>query len=657
MPGFSRAAEPRAALTGHIPAQMASATLVTRASANEPIQLSLVVKLDQNLLDSTVAALYGRQASAQRQFLSSAEFSQKFGLADKRLQLKNFARANGLAVGPDDGDQSMVVTVSGPASAIEQAFNVRLNHYQASDGSLFRSNDSEPMIPASLTPHLGAIMGLNNISGLWHPHLQRFPVTANTSSLPSLNGTTSLTGGLSPNDIKAVYGLTGTSMTGSGQTLALYELDGFAALDITTYENHFGIAPNITVTPIAVDGSVNGCGANCDEVELDIEAAAALAPGLSRILVYEGPKPPATTFQNVIDIYNKIATDNLAQVVSTSWGGDEGSSNVGSFLQSESQIFERMAVQGQSFYAASGDNGAYDDGTTIGVDDPASQPFVAGVGGTQLSGSVAAPVEVTWNGCGTGKCLQSGFGSTGGGVSKIWPISGSVSNTTYNYQVGVQGTASQTHRNVPDVALCAGSPGYSVYIAGVWMNVGGTSAAAPAWAAFTALINQLRATGGVSALGFPNPSLYQLASGSSYSTLFRDITSGDNGSYSAGTGYDNTTGFGSFKGIPLINAMSTLSTGINPLTVLPAIYAFPNPWDVRNPKDAGKPITFANIPSGGKVKIFTLSGFFVKSLDSSGGFSIWDRTNSAGKSVASGLYFYLVTDVPNTTRGTIAIIK
>jgi len=70
-------------------------------------------------------------------------------------------------------------------------------------------------------------------------------------------------------------------MTGSGQTLALYELDGFAALDITTYENHFGIAPNITVTPIAVDGSVNGCGANCDEVELDIEAAAALAPGLS----------------------------------------------------------------------------------------------------------------------------------------------------------------------------------------------------------------------------------------------------------------------------------------------------------------------------------------------------------------------------------------
>jgi len=164
MPGFSRAAEPRAALTGHIPAQMASATLVTRASANEPIQLSLVVKLDQNLLDSTVAALYGRQASAQRQFLSSAEFSQKFGLADKRLQLKNFARANGLAVGPDDGDQSMVVTVSGPASAIEQAFNVRLNHYQASDGSLFRSNDSEPMIPASLTPHLGAIMGLNNIS-------------------------------------------------------------------------------------------------------------------------------------------------------------------------------------------------------------------------------------------------------------------------------------------------------------------------------------------------------------------------------------------------------------------------------------------------------------------------------------------------------------
>jgi kumamolisin len=552
------------------------------------------------------------------------------------------------------------VKVSGSAGAVEKAFNIQLNHYRAQDGRLFRANNTEPMIPASLVPHLGAILGLNDMAGLWHSHLQRFPASAATSS-PSLSGTTGPGGGLAPDDIKAVYGLTGTPLTGAGQTLALYELDGYRPSDITTYENHFGL-PAIAVTPISVDGASNVCGSGCSEVELDIEVAAALAPGLSQILVYEGPPLPGTTYKNVLDIYDKIATDDLAQTISTSWGGPEELldvtlKNIGSFLQAESLIFQRMAAQGQSFYAASGDSGAYDDGSTLSVDDPASQPFVTAVGGTQLSGSVTTPVEVTWNGCGTGPCLQSSYGSGGGGVSAIWPISGSVSGMSYDYQVGVTGTpASQTQRNVPDVALCAGAPGYSVYIGG-WQLFGGTSAAAPLWAALTALLNQSRATGGTGPLGFANPTLYQLASGGSYSTIFNDITAGDNGSYTASTGYDNTTGLGSFKGQAFINTVGLLPTGTSLPVKLASVYAFPNPWDARNSKHVGNPINFKNVPAGATVKIFTLSGFFVKSLTSTGGLTPWDMTNDAGKSVASGLYFFLASNGVDTTKGTIAIIK
>jgi len=269
------------------------------------------------------------------------------------------------------------------------------------------------------------------------------------------------------------------------------------------------------------------------------------------MLIYQGPNNQ----QGGIDIDNKIATDNLAQVVSTSWGYPETVAvgltvNGGSsYMATENQIFQRMAAQGQSMFAASGDSGAYDDGTTIDVDDPASQPFVTGVGGTSLTGSVSTPVERAWNSCGTGKCLQTGGGSSGGGVSAVWPIFNN-SNPTYNYQVGVPGLASPTNRNVPDVSLNAdpnSSPYYIVVLGGPGFE-GGTSAAAPLWAAFTALLNQGSSIAGASPLGFANPKLYQLDNNAStYAVNFNDVTSGDNGNYSAHAGYDNVTGLGEFQ--------------------------------------------------------------------------------------------------------------
>jgi len=648
---FSQAAEPRVALVGHVPARLATATLLQRASADEPIELSLVVKLDQNLLDETLAELYGQNASPYKHFLSAAEFAQKLGLADKRTQLKNFANANNLTIDMEgDSDQSMIVKVSGPAGAVEQAFGIHLNHYRDQAGHLFRANDADPMIPASLEPHLGAIVGLSNLMDVFHPHIRR-PSAAPSSSIPALLGTSGQLGGLSPHDIKSIYGLSSLSLTGTGQTVALVEFDGYAPSDIHGYETAYSLPP-VQVTPISIDGAANTAGSNTDEVVLDIELVVGVAPGVSSVLVYEA----ANNQQAGIDMMNQIATDNKAQSVSTSWGYPEDVANTltvnggSAFMTVENQIFQRMAAQGQSMYAAAGDNGAFDDTSkpsTLEVDDPAVQPFVTGVGGTTLSGSVGSPVETTWN---------SAHGATGGGVSLFL--------ATPSYQIGVAGTASQTHRNVPDVALNAdpdNSP-YSIFVGGSPGLVGGTSAAAPLWAAFTALLNQQSASEGRSNFGFANPTLYTLGVSSSSSSLFKDITIGNNGSYSAGVGYDNTTGFGSFKGSALINqAAGGLPKVV--ITSLSNVNAFPNPWDARKPHPSvitiwEGPNQANHLPDGATVKIFTISGFLVKSLQpANNGTTTWDLTNDSGQQVASGLYFYLVKTPTDKTRGTIAIIK
>ena len=334
------------------------------------------------------------------------------------------------------------------------------------------------------------------------------------------------------------YNLTGVSANGSNQVIALFELGAYLASDITEYANYFGL-PSPKLTNILVDG---GSGSAIDaEVTLDIELAIALAPQ-SQIYVYEGPN----SNQGVLDTYNRIATDNLAKQVSTSWGMSESLENA-QYLQAESAIFLQMAAHGQTIYAAAGDSGAYDDypTLTLEVDDPASQPYVVGVGGTRLtvnSTSGAYSNESVWNN-------GQGNGAGGGGVSTAWPLP--------SWQTNISTVSSKTHRNVPDVALNADpNTGYSIYYNGQWTTYGGTSCAAPLWAAFTACINQERLATQKPALGFANPLLYTIGTGSSYSANFHDVTSGNNLHYAAGPGYDNASGWGSFNGANLFASLT-----------------------------------------------------------------------------------------------------
>lgn len=612
--GFA-ASSPRT-LSGHVPPQIRTSTRLDRLAADENVELSLVVGIDQALMDRTLAELYGPNAPANPHFLTSEEFTQKFDLVRKRQALKDFAAASGLTVKADeDNPHSLVVKVSGPSSRVENAFSVRLHHYRAADGQIFRGHDTEPTIPGELAPHLHAVLGLSNYRGAAKPHLRnlgpalgaaRAPggagvmaagaITARPASCEASSNCpgSGIGGVLTPTDIKTIYGLS-LPVTGTGQKIALMELDGYAASDITAYETAYSL-PSTPVTFVSVGGQANKCGPNqadaCDvttlnggqadqttgdggmtEVALDVDMVLSLASGVSEIRMYTATNSGA----GIVNAYQAIATDNLAKSVSTSWGLDEKDSG-GAFMASETTIFQQMAAQGQSMFAATGDAGAYDnDGAStpliVVTDDPASQPFVTAVGGTSLSGTVATHSEVVWNeGCaspGTG-CKANGAG--GGGIANY-----SESGTAYwplpSYQNGVVGSASQVYRNIPDVALNADplTFPYGVYVGGAFYYVGGTSAAAPLWAAATALINQKRAAGSYAALGFFNSPIYSLGTGASYSTYFNDIVSGNNGAYSAGVGYDNASGWGSFKADALINVLSAPFAPSNPVTNLAAV--------------------------------------------------------------------------------------
>ena len=546
-------------LPGHLPtAALASAQKVSALDVQQPVALALTLPLHhQAELADLLHGLYDPQDPRYGQYLSPDEFAARFSPTPAEYaRVVAYAKAMGLTVTGTHPNRT-VLDVSAPAGQVEHAFGLHLSVYQSQqDGRYFFAPDAEPQVPVSVAGLVSGVAGLSSASE-WRPHRVRRPMPEITPDLDPyaapLETGSGPGGGLAPADIKAAYNLSSMPQTGSGQTLGLFELDGYTPSDISAYESAFGL-PAVPLQNVLIDGYSGAAGSGADEVTLDIELQTALAPNASKILVYEGPNSDA----GVVDTYNKIATDNLAKEISTSWGEAEQYPSA-SVRSSENTAFQQMAAQGQSIFAASGDSGAKDNGSSLSVDDPASQPYMVGVGGLALSTNGAGgsyKSETTWN---------NNIGAGGGGISTVWTIP--------SYQSGVAGSSaskgSTTHRNVPDVSLDADpETGYAIYYSGGWTIYGGTSCAAPLWAAFTSLVNQKRAAAGSSLLGFANPPIYTLAASSAYANDFHDVADGStNKYYPAVAGYDDATGWGSFNGAGLL---SDLSGGAAPAPTVPA---------------------------------------------------------------------------------------
>ncbi|MDV9175305.1 S53 family peptidase [Streptomyces sp. W16] len=486
----------------------ASRTGAVAAGKRISVAISLTPRNDK-ALDTFVAGVSNPRSSSYGHYLTKAQFAARFGRTDAEVkQVKDFLRAQGLTVGKVHSG-NLLVDASGTAAQLEKAFGTKLSTWKdARSGRAFYANETAPTLPTGIAGLVSDVTGLNNRAQLHHQGSAK----VNPHNGPG--------GGYTPAQIKGGYNVSST-YTGSGQKIALLEFDGFAQSNITKYDTNYSLgSPTPTVSK--VDGGSGALGDGQVEVELDIEVLHAIAPK-ANVTVFEGPNSDA----GEVDTYQAIV-DSGIPTTSISWGASE-SQRTTSNINAVDAVFKAGAAEGLGFYAASGDDGSDDagDGTTT-VDYPASDPYVTGVGGTTLTvtSANAWSKETAWSG-------------GGGGKSSVFKIP--------SWQTAVQKTAGGGYRQVPDVsALANPSPGVSIYSQGSWGTVGGTSAAAPEWAAFGALYNQQAAAAGKANLGFANPALYT-ASG----TGFHDITSGSNGAYSAASGWDFTTGWGSYNAATL----------------------------------------------------------------------------------------------------------
>jgi kumamolisin len=272
------------------------------------------------------------------------------------------------------------------------------------------------------------------------------------------------------------------------------------------------------------------------EVMLDIEVSAAVATG-ANVAVYFAPN----TDQGFLDAITTAVHDstNSPSVLSISWGGAESTWTQQSVTAID-EACQAAATLGVTITVASGDDGSTDgvSGGGNNVDFPASSPHVLGCGGTKLVGSgTTITSEVAWNE------LAANEGATGGGVSTLFALPSWQDNSNVP-----KPTTSTGGRGVPDVAGDADpTTGYTIRVDGETTTIGGTSAVAPLYAGLIALAN---AANGRDA-GFVNPILY------GDPQAFRDITSGNNGAFSAGPGWDACTGLGSPHGAAVIAALAT----------------------------------------------------------------------------------------------------
>lgn len=511
----ANAAQPhttRAAVAGDVVKGLttqAKRTGSVAAGKRIPVAISLAPR-GGSALDTFVAKVSDPHSASYGHYLTKTQFAARFGRTDAEVkQLTRYLHAQGLTVGKVHAG-NLLVDATGTAAQLEKAFGTKLSTFKdAKSGRSFYANDSAPTLPTAIASLVSDVAGLNDHAQLHH---QAVPRTVSPHNGPG--------GGYTPAQLKGGYNVSGT-YTGSGQKIALIEFDGFQQSNITKYDTNYSLgSPTPTVSK--VDGGSGALGDGQVEVELDIEVLHAIAPK-ANVTVFEGPNSDA----GEVDTYQAIV-DSGIPTTSISWGAAE-SARTTSNINAVDAVFKAGAAQGLGFYAASGDDGSDDagDGGTS-VDYPASDPYVTGVGGTKLTvtSANAFSKEVAWSG-------------GGGGKSSVFKIP--------SWQTAVQKSAGGGFRQVPDVSAHANpSPGVSIYSQGSWSSVGGTSAAAPEWAAFAALYNQQAAAAGKANLGFANPALYS-ASG----TGFHDITSGSNGAYSAATGWDFTTGWGSYNAATL----------------------------------------------------------------------------------------------------------
>jgi kumamolisin len=528
MEAFMAKRQDRVILKGSTRAAIPGAQDTGPADPNKQIEVSVLLRRSKADKFPSVEKL-GAQPPRQRKYLTREQFARLYGASAGDLKkVQSFAKQYGLQI-VNENRASRTVKLTGTVQAFNAAFGVELRHYQHASGT-YRGRTGEITIPATLETVVQGVFGLDDRPQA-KPHFR----IRKDSQVAQAAGAVSYT----PVQVAEAYSFP-TGESGSGQCIAVIELGGgYQTSDLDTFFANLGIAAP-SVTAVSVDGASNSPGGDPSgadgEVELDIEVAGAVAPG-AQIAAYFAPN----TDQGFIDAVTTAVHDATLKpsIISISWGGPESSWTQQS-RDALNSACEDASTMGVTVLVACGDNGATDgtSGATPTVDFPAASPYVVACGGTTLtlSGS-SIQSEKVWND------LSQNEGATGGGVSEVFAL------PSFQQSANVPKAPNGfVGRGVPDVAGDADPvTGYSVIVDGQQSVIGGTSAVAPLWAGLFALINQSLGAN----VGYVNPLLYS----ANEEATFHDITSGNNGGYSAGPGWDACTGLGSPNGAALLAAL------------------------------------------------------------------------------------------------------
>ncbi|MEU8761417.1 protease pro-enzyme activation domain-containing protein [Streptomyces sp. NPDC048659] len=603
------AGDPGPQRVGAAPRVPQGAVRTADPAPGKPLDLSVVLEpRDPAALQRFVAEVSTPGSPRYRQYLGTGEFAKVFGAEPATVaRVRAELEAQGLTVGELAAD-GLTLPVKTTVEGAGEAFRTDFDGYRLTDGTTGVTNTAAPALDGRIAGEVRTVVGLSTL-GSYKPRNAGAKAkarqkgteragAAQTGPQPRLTGTTPAMCAdvknlfatdfpnspalydtqdyWAPRSLATQYNMANQPNVQTGSTIAVYSLENYDPRDNAEFQRCFGT--KVPVTPVKVNGgptvpvtSTNGVGL---ETALDVQTIIGQAPQ-SKILVYQGPN----TWNDATAVYRQIVTENRAKVISVSWGLCELNTPT-SAQDAENLVFQQAAAQGQTIVVASGDSGStgcfvpdeYGNPTSgvlnqdkLAVDFPSSSPYVLSVGGTTMQGSVAN--QTTWVG-------------SGGGVSTRYTVAAD------GFQSGVSGagysdackTAAGSCRQVPDVAGVGDyNTGYPVaYGAGEYWNViGGTSGAAPVWAALLGQANQDLACQANGPVGYVHPALYKLPA-----SAFRDVTTGDNtvlqsgykgDLYKAGPGYDLATGLGTPNGRAIVSGLCqavapTPATAFNALT-------------------------------------------------------------------------------------------
>ncbi len=551
------------------------AKLVGRSDVKQSIRVSLYVRQNPAGNRKNIPSLQqlNAQLPGQRHYLTDDQFNAVFGADPADVaKVVAWAKANKLAV-LDSNARKRRVLVKGTVGAINKAFGIQLNDYDQAKTGRYRGREGDVHVPAELSGIIEGVYGLDN-RPVGRPRMRRgnfrpVPVEAlraqkGRAGVAFADLSNQWPGTFFPPQVAALYDYP-QNTDGSGQNVAVFAFNGqgpdphggYQLGSLKTYFEQVLGGKTPAITDVVVSGPGNDPGPDTQaseqngdatgEVMLDMCVVGSVAPGAKMFMYFT-----EFTTQGWIDAIHEAITDNNnIAVISISYGNPENGPNSAWHTMGLKQVntaFQAAAAKGITICCASGDDGSADepDGTVARCDFPASSPFVLGVGGTKLTATDGANPRISdeevWNE------MLSGEGAGGGGVSAVF------TKPTYQSSVTIPPSANASHkigRGVPDVAAVA-DPQTGVvimHVSGQHLEpIGGTSAAAPMWAALIARLNQ-----GLNArCGFLNQVLY----GKFAQNVLRDIVTGNNGAYEAGVGWDACTGLGAPGGASLLQALS-----------------------------------------------------------------------------------------------------